>query len=99
MGWQEVQRCGQDRHLNKDVQSNFGLHVSYCHFADKRTQRSHGRYWLVISTRRRNTGGQLAINNDDGLPNGRPIAFSEPLRNQLSHNAIFSAALVPPRNL
>jgi hypothetical protein len=53
----------------------------------------------VISTGRRNTGGQLAINNDDGLPNGRPIAFSEPLRNQLFHNAIFSAALVPPRNL
>ena len=57
----------------------------------------------VISTgrrnTRRNTGGQLAINSDDGLPNARPIAFSEPLRNQLSHNAIFSAALVPPRNL
>ena len=53
----------------------------------------------VISTGRRNTGGQLAINNDDGLPNARPIAFSEPLRSQLSHNAIFSVALVPPRNL
>jgi len=56
-------------------------------------------YWTVISTGRRNTGGPLAINNDDGLPNGRPIAFSESLRNQLSHNVIFSAALVPPRNL
>jgi len=33
------------------------------------------------------------------LPNVRPIAFSESLRNQLSHNVIFSAALVPPRNL
>ena len=32
----------------------------------------------MVSTGRRNTGGQLAINNDDGLPNGRPIAFSEP---------------------
>jgi len=53
----------------------------------------------VISTGRRNTGGQLAINNNDGLPNARPIAFSESLRNQLSHNVIFSAALVPPRNL
>ena len=30
----------------------------------------------VISTGRRNTGGLLAINNDDGLPNARPIAFS-----------------------
>ena len=39
------------------------------------------------------------LNNDDGLPNARPIAFSESLRNQLSHNVIFSAALVPPRNL
>jgi hypothetical protein len=53
----------------------------------------------VISTGRRNTGSQLAINNDDGSPNARPIAFSESLRNQLSHNVIFSAALVPPRNL
>ncbi|MGB6287375.1 MAG: cytochrome-c peroxidase [Xanthobacteraceae bacterium] len=53
----------------------------------------------VISTGRRNTGGQPAINNSDGLPNVRPIAFSESLRNQLSHNVIFSAALVPPRNL
>ena len=44
------------------------------------------------------TRGQLAINNDDGLPNARPNAFSESLRNQLSHNVIFSAALVPPRN-
>ena len=44
------------------------------------------------------TLGQLAINNDDGLPNARPNAFSESLRNQLSHNVIFSAALVPPRN-
>ena len=55
--------------------------------------------WVVISTGRRNTGGQPAINNSDGLPNVRPIAFSESLRNQLSHNVIFSAALVPPRNL
>jgi hypothetical protein len=44
------------------------------------------------------TRGRLAINNDDGLPNARPNAFSETLRNQLSHNVIFSAALVPPRN-
>ena len=57
------------------------------------------RYSPLISTSRRNTGGQLAINNDDGLANARPIAFSESLRNQLSHNVIFSAALVPPRNL
>ena len=55
--------------------------------------------WHVISTGRRNTGGELQINKDDGLPNARPIAFSEPLRSQLSHNAIFSVALVPPRNL
>jgi hypothetical protein len=39
---------------------------------------------VVISTGRRNTGGQLAINNDGGLANARPIAFSESLRNQLS---------------
>jgi hypothetical protein len=57
------------------------------------------RLLAVISTGRRNTGGQPAINNSDGLPNVRPIAFSESLRNQLSHNVIFSAALVPPRNL
>ena len=44
------------------------------------------------------TRGQLAINNDDGLPNARPNAFGESLRNQLSHNVIFSAALVPLRN-
>ena len=44
------------------------------------------------------TQGQLAINNDDGLRNARPNAFSESLRNQLSHKVIFSAALVPPRN-
>ena len=44
------------------------------------------------------TRGQLAINNDDALPNARPNAFSESLRNQVSHNVIFSAALVPPRN-
>jgi hypothetical protein len=31
--------------------------------------------------------------NDDGLPNARPNASSESLRNQLSHNVIFSAAL------
>jgi hypothetical protein len=53
----------------------------------------------VISTGRRNTGGQLAKSNDDGLPNARPIVFSESLRNQLSHNTIFSAAFVPSRNL
>jgi hypothetical protein len=41
---------------------------------------------------------QLAVNNDDGLLNARPNPFSESLRNQLSHNVIFSAALVPPRN-
>jgi hypothetical protein len=50
------------------------------------------------STGRRNTRGQLAINNDDGLPNARPNAFSESIRNQLSHNVICSAALAPPRN-
>src|SRR5450755_5178762 len=53
--------------------------------------------WVVVSTGRRNTGGQLAINNDDGLPNARPIAFNELLRNQLSHNVIFSFALVQSR--
>jgi hypothetical protein len=52
----------------------------------------------VISTGRRNTGGRLAINNDDGLPNVRPIAFRDSPRNQLSHNTIFSAALIPLRN-
>jgi hypothetical protein len=45
------------------------------------------------------TLGQLAINNDDGLLNGRPIAFSESLHNQLFHNVIFTAALLPSRNL
>ena len=34
------------------------------------------------STGRRNTGGQLPINNDEGLPNARPIAFSVSLHNQ-----------------
>ena len=34
-------------------------------------------------------GVQAAINNDDGLPNTRPIAFSESRRNQLSRNDIF----------
>ena len=46
------------------------------------------------STGRRNTRGQMAINNDDGLPNTRPIAFSESHRNQLSHNDIFFAAFL-----
>jgi len=46
----------------------------------------------VVSTGRRNTGGQLAINTYDGLPNARPIAFGDSPRNQLSHNTIFSAA-------
>ena len=35
---------------------------------------------------------------DERLPNARPNSFSETLRNQLSHNVICSAALVPPRN-
>jgi hypothetical protein len=59
------------------------------------------RYLVAIEGRSQPvdaTQGQLAINNDDGLPNARPNAFSESLRNQLSHNEIFSAALVPPRN-
>jgi hypothetical protein len=56
------------------------------------------RYWRVVSTGRRNTGGQQAINNDGGLPNARPIVFSDCPRNQLSHNTIFSAALIPIRN-
>src|SRR5664280_3781745 len=50
------------------------------------------RCWSVVSTGRRNTGGQLAINTYDGLPNARPIAFGDSPRNQLSHNTIFSAA-------
>jgi hypothetical protein len=37
------------------------------------------RYWGVVSTGRRNTGDQLAINNDDGLPNARPMAVGAPL--------------------
>jgi hypothetical protein len=60
---------------------------------DSNTSGIGGRSQPVDATR-----GQLAINNDDGLPNARPNAFSESLRNQLSHNVIFSAALVPPRN-
>jgi hypothetical protein len=52
------------------------------------------RCWSVVSTGRRNTGGQLAINNDDGLPNARPIAFGDFPRNQLSHTTLFS--LPPP---
>ena len=60
-----------------------------------RTALVNVRFQRVISTGRRNTGGQPAINNSDGLPNVRPIAFSKSLRNQLSHNVIFSAALVP----
>jgi hypothetical protein len=39
--------------------------------------------------------GELAINNDDCSPNVRPIAFSDSPRNQLSHNTIFSATLIP----
>jgi len=53
--------------------------------------------WVVVSTGRRNTGGQLAINNDDGLPNARQIALGDFPRNQLSHNTIFSAAPIPLR--
>ena len=49
----------------------------------------------MVSTGRRNTGAQLAINNDDGLPNARQIAFGDFPRNQLSHNTIFSAAPIP----
>ena len=48
-------------------------------------------YWIVVSTGRRNTGAQLAINNDDGLPNACQIAFGDFPRNQLFHNTIFSA--------
>ena len=48
------------------------------------------------STQHSGSGG---INNDDGLPNTRPIAFSESHRNQLSHNDIFFAAFLPSRNL
>jgi hypothetical protein len=59
----------------------------------------HVRRMSALPPTADNTGGQPAINNSDGLPNVRPIAFSESLRNQLSHNVIFSAALVPPRNL
>ena len=36
-------------------------------------------FLTVISTGRRNTGDQPAINNSDGSPNVRPIAFSESL--------------------
>src|SRR5450631_2308267 len=56
------------------------------------------RCYSVVSTGRRNTGGQQAISNDDGLPNVRPIAFSDCPRNQPSHNTIFSAVLLPLRN-
>ena len=56
-------------------------------------------FTLAGSTGRRNTRGQAAINNDDGLPNTRPIAFSESRRNQLSRNDIFFAAFLPSRNL
>jgi hypothetical protein len=54
--------------------------------------------WVAVSTGRRNTGGQLAINNDDGLPNAHQIAFGDFPRNQLSHNTIFSAAPIPLRS-
>jgi hypothetical protein len=54
--------------------------------------------YSVVSTGRRNTEGQLAINTDDGLPNARPIAFGDSPRNQLSHNTIFSAAPIPLRS-
>jgi len=47
---------------------------------------------MVVSTGRRNTGGHLAINNDDGLPKRSPNRFQRLPRNQLSHNTIFSAA-------
>ena len=70
-------------------------------FWTKRTIRNRCRVCPllgVVSTGRRNTGGQLAINNDDGLPNARPIAFGDSPRNQLSHNTIFSAAPIPLRS-
>ena len=59
----------------------------------KRMSPSGGRSQPVDATL-----SQLTINNDDGLPNARPNGFSKSLRNQLSHNVIFSADLVPPRN-
>src|SRR5674476_398877 len=55
------------------------------------------RFTPVVSTGRRNTGGQLAINNDDGLPNARPIALSDSPLCQRSHNSVFSAAVKPRR--
>src|SRR5665811_709080 len=66
--------------------------------ADNSVAPAFVRYWGVVSTGRRNTGGQLAINTDDGLPNARPIAFGDSPRNQLSHNTIFSAAPIPLRS-
>jgi hypothetical protein len=46
--------------------SNRACNVCYWHLADNPTASVFVRYWTVISTGRRNTWGQLAINNDDG---------------------------------
>jgi len=58
--------------------------VAYCHLAAFAALQKFGRYWTVVSTGRRNTGGQLAINTDDGLPNARPIAFGDSPRNKMT---------------
>ena len=66
-------------------------------FATNIAPQPNVRFQAAGSTGRRNTMGQMAINNDDRLPNARPNAFSETLRNQLSHAVICSAAFLPPR--
>jgi hypothetical protein len=44
-------------------------------------------------------GANWQLIDDDGLPNVRPIAFSDSPRCQRSHNSVFSAAVKPRRNL
>ena len=66
--------------------------------ADNPTAPALVRYWRWSQPVDATPGGQLAINNDDGLPNARPIAFGDSPRNQLSHNTIFSAAPIPIRS-
>src|SRR6516225_9495937 len=60
--------------------------------ADMPVRDSDVRFRGVVSTGRRNTGANFAINDDTTCQNIRLIAFDDPSRNQLFHNTIFSAA-------
>ena len=51
--------------------------VRFRHEADISTRSKHVCFEKCRLNRSTQHGGHLAINNDDGLPNYRPIAFSE----------------------